>query len=297
MSDNFTPLLTSYDWNAEWQELQRLRRRKDDSAYWDKRAATFTTKDAPNRYVEDFLRLADIKPGETVFDMGCGTGALAVPLGQAGHKVVAADFSQGMLDAMQRNLDAAGVTTVFPKCMSWDDDWAAFGVRTGMVDVAIASRSIATDDLRNSLMRLTDVARRRVCITLSTGSSPRVDERILSAVGLSQVLGRDYLYAFNILADEGLKPQVDYINSTREDTFATPEDAYDDFAKMIRDAGSVGATEAELAAACDRLRGWLEENLEPNPHAGERDSKGVVQGAWHLKQPRIVAWAFIAWEK
>ena len=297
MSDAFKPLLTTYDWNAEWQQLQRLRRHKDDASYWDKRAQTFTTKDAPNRYVEDFLRLADIHPGETVFDMGCGTGALAVPLGKAGHKVVAADFSQGMLDIMQQDLDAAGVRTVFPKRMSWSDDWPAFGVRPGMTDVALASRSIATDDLRDALLRLTDVARRRVCITLATGSSPRVDERILSAVGLSQVLGRDYLYAFNILVNEGIKPEVEYIQSTREDTFATPEDAYEDFSKMIRDAGAVGATDAELAAACERLHGWLDENLEPNPEAGKPDRKGVPQGAWRLKHPRIVTWAFLAWDK
>ena len=101
MHDEFTPLLTTTDWNEEWKELQKVRRHADDAAFWDKRSATFTTKDAPNLYVEKFLEYAEIRPGETVFDMGCGTGALAVPLGEAGHKVVAADFSQGMLDQMQ----------------------------------------------------------------------------------------------------------------------------------------------------------------------------------------------------
>lgn len=172
MHDEFTPLLTATDWSEEWKELQKVRRHADDAAFWDKRSATFTTKDAPNLYVEKFLEYAEIRPGETVFDMGCGTGALAVPLGEAGHKVVAADFSQGMLDQMQARLDAAGVRTVFPKLMSWEDDWPAFGVREGMTDVAIASRSIATADLRDALLRLTEVARRRVCITLATGSSP-----------------------------------------------------------------------------------------------------------------------------
>ena len=172
MHDEFTPLLTATDWNEEWKELQKVRRHADDAAFWDKRSATFTTKDAPNLYVEKFLEYAEIRPGETVFDMGCGTGALAVPFGEAGHKVVAADFSQGMLDQMQARLDAAGVRTVFPKLMSWEDDWPAFGVREGMTDVAIASRSIATADLRDALLRLTEVARRRVCITLASVSWP-----------------------------------------------------------------------------------------------------------------------------
>ena len=295
MHDEFTPLLGSTDWNEEWKELQKLRCHADDASFWDKRSATFTTKDAPNRYVEQFLAYAAIRPGETVFDMGCGTGALAVPLGEAGHKVAAADFSQGMLDQMQVRLDAAGVRTVFPKLMSWEDDWPAFGVRAGMTDVAIASRSIATVDLRDSLLRLSEVARRRVCITLATASSPRVDERILAAAGLPCLIGRDYLYAFNILAAEGIKAEVRYIASTREDTFATPEDAFEKLAAMIDDSSAVQASAAERERARANLREWLAVNLVPNEHAGEPDCKGVAQGAWSLAEPRTVTWAFLAW--
>lgn len=295
MHDEFTPLLTSMDWNEEWKELQKVRRHADDAAFWDKRSATFTTKDAPNLYVEKFLEYAGIRPGETVFDMGCGTGALAVPLGEAGHKVVAADFSQGMLDQMQSRLDEAGVRTVFPKLMSWEDDWPAFGVREGMTDVAVASRSIATADLRDALLRLTEVARRRVCITLATGSSPRVDERILAAVGLPAVLGRDYLYAFNILAAEGVRAEVRYIDSTRDDTFASPEDAYEKLAAMIDDSSAVRASDTERQRARANLREWLTANLVPNESAGAPDRKGIPQLAWCLAEPRTVTWAFLAW--
>lgn len=296
MSDEFAPLLTSTDWNEEWKELQKRRRHADDAAFWDKRSATFTTKDAPNLYVEKFLEYAAIRPGETVFDMGCGTGALAVPLGETGHKVVAADFSQGMLDQMKERLDAQGIRTVFPKLMSWEDDWASFGVREGMTDIALASRSIATGDLRESLLRLTDVARRRVCITLATGSSPRVDERILAAVGLPCVLGRDYLYAFNILANEGLKAEVRYIDSTREDTFASQEEAHQKLSAMIDDSSAVMATGSERERARTRLAAWLDANLVPNDEAGKPDRKGVPQGAWRLCEPRTVTWAFLAWD-
>lgn len=295
--ENFSPLLTSTDWNEEWKALQALRRRPDDAGFWDKRSATFATKDAPSPYVTEFLRLADVRPGETVFDMGCGTGALAVPLGEAGHKVVAADFSQGMLDVMQAELDARGVRTVFPKLMSWSDDWPAFGVRPGMTDVALASRSIATADLRESLLRLTDIARRRVCITLATGASPRVDERILAAVGLPHVLGRDYLYAFNILAAEGIQAEVAYIRSQREDTFADRGEAAEKLGAMIDDASAVAATAEERTRAHGRLEAWLDANLVPNEHAGEPDAKGVPQGTVRLREPRTVTWAFLAWNK
>ena len=297
MTQNFTPLLSTTDWNEEWKRLQIARRKADNSAYWDKRSKTFSTKDAPNAYVDRFLELARIEPGETVFDMGCGTGALSVPLGKRGHKVVAADFSQGMLGQLREALDREGVRTVFPKQMTWADDWPSLGVRPGMVDVALASRSVATADLRDSLLRLTDVARRRVCVTLATGSSPRTDERILNAMGLSSVLGRDYLYAFNILANAGLRPEVSYIDSERTDTFDSLDDAYDAFARMADAA--VGATVGaeERAEAFGRLRRWLEENLVPNERAGQPDKKGLPEKSLRLREPRTVTWAFIAWNK
>ncbi len=293
----FVPLLTTRDWNEEWKQLQQRRRTPDDASYWDKRSATFATKDAPNPYVERFLELAAVRPGETVLDMGCGTGALAIPLAAAGHKVVAADFSQGMLERLQEALYEKQVRGVIPKRMSWSDDWAALGVRPGMVDVCLASRSVATADMKDSLLRLTSAARRRVCITLTTGSSPRLDDRMLAAVGLDRVLGRDHLYAFNILANEGLKPELSYIESERRDTFASFADAQEAFGRMIDDTACVLASSEERARAHRRLDGWLKDNLEKNERAGQPDKKGVPQGALRLREPRIITWAFISWNK
>lgn len=285
MAEPFAPLLASTDWNAEWKALQSARRHADDAAIWDEKAKTYPVNHGSHTdYVERFLELAAIQPGETVLDMGCGTGALATPLAQSGCKVIARDFSRGMLDAMVEDQRSLGVENVDVRQMSWSDDWVSFGLADKSVDVALASRSIVTNDLHASLMKLDRVARRRVCITLPCGPSPKIDERLLVAAGLSRKLGRDFLYAFNMLAQMGINPTVAYIPSSRMEIFGSHEEALDGFSGIVRDAAAHLVTPDEMDAALARLRTWLDENLEC-------DDRG-----WRLSEDGKVTWAFLAWQ-
>ena len=326
-NDTFTPLLTTTDWNEEWMQLQKARQHFDDSRIWDEKAKTFPVKHGSQEgYVEQFLRFADLREGESVLDMGCGTGALATPLAQRGHHVVACDFSRGMLDVMlrdmrelgvngvnvhmmsheddrgayaigenrvdvhvmdpedDRDVRGVGVSRVDVHVMSWEDDWESHGIGENCVDVAFASRSIATHDLQASLLKLHRVARRRACITLPASLSPKSDPDLLAAAGFTNAMGRDFLYAFNILAALGQSPEVSYIPNTRLEVFESFEDALSGLSGIVRDAVKGLANDDELEEIPHRLESWLNDNLVE----GEK--------GFHLKHPRNVTWAFIAWK-
>ena len=204
-------------------------------------------------------------------------------LAMQGCHVVACDFSQGMLDVMIADQDALGVKHVDIKLMSWSDDWDSFGVSAKSVDVAIASRSIATSDLRDSLERLDRVARRRVCVTLPGSSSPRCDDDLLCAAGLEGHVGHDFLYAFNILTQMGIKPEVSYIPNTRIERFDTFDEALEKFSAVALEAARGYATSAQIDAIPANLRAWLEHELIE------------IDGMLQLREPRNVVWAFIDW--
>ena len=296
MTLEFTPELTTKDWNAEWIELQKARRAADDSAHWDERSKTYTKAAIPpTPYAEEFIEYTDALPGESVFDMGCGTGAISIPLAAEGHEVCACDFSEGMLDVLRQEAERFHVQ-VETKLLSWADDWAAHGIGLKSYDVATASRSIATDNLRASLQKLSGVARRRCAVTLPVGSSPRTDEAILSAIGVQPQLGRDYVYAFMILIEMGYRPEVRYIKSVRHDSFDTPEEAYESLSRMVRDACAHMVSGPEVETALANLRSWLSENLVANPDAGKQNQFGEAEKALRLKEPRKVTWAHIAWD-
>lgn len=285
VDEPFISKLTTTDWNEEWKRMQMVRRHADDATIWDEKAKTFPVKHGSQEgYVKEFLQHAQIRNGETVFDMGCGTGALATPLAKAGHRVIACDFSQGMIGKMLEDQRELGITGIDARIMSWADNWEACGIKPKSVDVAIASRSIVTSDLRESLLKLNAVARRRCCITLPCGPSPRTDERLLAAVGVSQQLGRDFLYAFNILASMGINPEVAYIESARMELFDTFDEACDKFTAIVQEACEHLVSEKKQREIPQLLREWLSAHLV-------HDQRG-----WHLSEDRKVTWAFISWK-
>lgn len=294
--DGFTPLLTSTDWNGEWKELQRRRRPPDNAEYWDKRAATFRTKDAPSAYTDQFLDFADICPDETILDMGCGNGALALPLASEGHRVVAADFSRGMLDDLAQKASARNVLNRIELThLSWEDDWGNAGLGGNSVDVALASRSIATADLAASLAKLSTVARRKACVTLAAGPSPHVDPNVLAALGLPAPKSHDYLYAMLVLTQMGYLPELRFIESNRVRTYTDEAEALANITAMIEKFATREADARMIKTALEQLPGWLEDNLVPNEHAGADDGHGGIEKPWRLREPRPVLWAFLSW--
>ena len=284
---------TNHDWAEEYREIQRLRAEPDSSRYWDGRAPSFAVG-AQERgpYVERFLRLAGIREGESVLDMGCGAGTLAVPLGREGHEVIAADFSQGMLAQLAQTLSERGIETVRPVRMSWQDDWHAAGVGSNCVDVAVASRSAVTDDMLESFRKLSDAARRRVCITVPTSSFPRAQDAMVDAMGLACADVREHLYALLIAVQAGFAPELSYIESRHVDTFDSFDEAFAELAR-VADAASSLAGRASSEPAREALRSWLAGNLVDNP---DHDPNAPRAGRLRLRDERIVRWAFISWD-
>lgn len=182
--ENRSELLAA-DWNGEWMRLQAGRRRADDSFEWDKRARHFRPLEtAP--YARDFIKLLALKPGESVLDMGCGAGSIAIPLAQAGHSVIAADFSPAMLGTLDAGIEYYGLEDLItPLELAWDDDWDLVGPVAKAVDVAFASRSVTTTNLKGALAKLDRTARRRCAVTMVANSSPRYDLHVMNAIGAS----------------------------------------------------------------------------------------------------------------
>jgi hypothetical protein len=145
-------------------------------------------------------------------------------------------------------------------------------------------------------MRLNHVASRRVCITLSTGSSPRLSDEILDVLGAKRFRGKDFLYALNILISLNILPEVSYIKSARKDTFDNTDDIFEDYMRVVHEMADNLEIE-DLTKAKEKLRLWIEQHRVINQEAGNPGSSDKPQKKYCLDVVRTAAWAFIAWDK
>ncbi|MGI6031995.1 MAG: class I SAM-dependent methyltransferase [Coriobacteriales bacterium] len=267
------------DWNQMWKEAQELRRRSDDAGYWDKRAPSFAKTAGTSPYARTFLERAKLVEGDTVFDMGCGSGTLALPLARAGYEVYAADFSSVMIEIMMKRAVDEGIEQrIHTINLSWDEDWDARDLP--ICDVAFASRSIATGDMQRSLERLDSRARRRVCVTFAAGESPREDEVLLEVMGRKRTFYPDYVFGMNILWSMGILPDLSYIVSARDDEFES-------FDEAIEKTCTVSQASPEER---ERLVAYAKEHLLLHEH--DDGSQG-----WAFDHVRKTVWAFASWDK
>jgi SAM-dependent methyltransferase len=63
-------------------------------------------------YAREALRLVPVKAGDVVLDVAAGPGTLAVPAAAQASRVVAVDFSPGMLEELVKRAAGAGVTNI-----------------------------------------------------------------------------------------------------------------------------------------------------------------------------------------
>jgi SAM-dependent methyltransferase len=294
--------LTKTDWGREWQALNGAGRTPDSAEFWNQKAVRCRKSghllyNQNDSYVDTFINYANLKAGESVLDIGCGPGALAIPLAKAGHSITAVDFSQKMLAILIKAAHGQGALDITPVLADWRDDWDMKGIEPA--SVAIASRSIAAADLKSAVLKVNDWALRRACISTAACGSPFFDRVLSAELGRHVCQHSSFAYCMNILFSMDLRPELRFIDSPKDEQWSSREAAV---AALRRPVEPLTASEQR------RFVRYLDKHLVEVPATGggsrqdECLSKasvgtGEARRVWKRDYTRIVEWAFIAWDK
>lgn len=277
---------------------------RDSRDYWNQRAATFT-RTATCDYELWLMRLLALDPADTLLDMGCATGTLAVPLARAGHRVHACDFAEAMLAILNQRATQESLP-ITSHLLAWDDDWQAAGLGENSVDVAFASRSLMAADVQPYIRKLDLAARVKAAVVVPGGSLPSADPQLLAHLGRPAAPPRAVESVKRVLADLGRVPVLSTTTTLRPMRFASFEEG---LANLRRLAGPepFSTQEQELfdAYAVEHFKqvpGAMPTKQDWHKPQSERPQKqsaafSGVEAAnhWVLDYDLPVTWKFIGW--
>ena len=280
--------MNKIDWNKMWRDSEDAKEHSDNLEFWNGFAPKFRKKTGKNDlYIDRFYEYMGAKPTDTLFDMGCGSGTLAIPFAQKGHEVFAADFSPEMLKYLKQGAEEAGVADrIHTIELNWNEDWSKRELP--MCDIAFSSRSFITRDMSESLRKLESVARRRICIGAWDYPVSGYDRYVAKAIGYRRPgIGTHYMIMGELL-DRDVLPELRFIYSPfRLAKYASREEAEE----RIRGSFSCLTDEQEA-----KLADYLAEHLIHIDEPGEYQGKDMPE-YWQLDHDDMSTMAFISWEK
>ena len=253
--------------------IQLATREPKQPADWDKKAEQMqaTQFDLQNNYVQDFISRMDFNGAETLLDVGCGGGAIALSAANHFAQVYALDYSQGMLNLLQQRASALHIHHVKPILRAWDDNWDD----VPECDICVSSRSSMVNDLQASLDKLNAKAKKAVYMSM-TVDKDFLDRDMLKFIGRDGVGFPNYIYAVNMLYQQGYRVKVDFLNSGCGMTAPSAVNSEEDFLRTVK--WSIGSDLTDLEIR--KLKDYFAHN----------------QGQT-LVRPAQRNWAFLSWKK
>ena len=231
-------------------------------------------------------------PGDTILDMGCATGTLAVPLARAGHHVHACDFAEAMLTILDQRAAAENLP-ITSHLLAWDEDWSRAGLGKNSVDCAFASRSLMSDNTRSRIAKLDATARVKAAVVVPNSLPPSSDPRLLTYLGRKAKRPSTVPEVMRALRYLGRIPVTATTNTYRPMRFNSFDEARADLRRLARPEPFT-PREQRLFDAYARDH-FVEVPAVQTKSDLPDDHSDSPQTQWVLNYPLPVVWTFIGW--
>lgn len=223
--------VTDTDWLALWEELAiafRETRPPGSSRMVERFRAMESEGPAPADELLDFI-LSRTGAGQTVVDIGAGTGRWTIPLARAVRSVTAVEPTPAMEQMLRDKVAAAGLTNVDFVAATWED------ADVGAHDVVLGAHSIyMSPDFAGFVAKMERCARAACYLEMRLPAADGIVAELTRAVHGRLHDSPNAVVAFNALHALGIEANVLVKGRVRYETSATFEDAVQRATRQLR---------------------------------------------------------------
>jgi SAM-dependent methyltransferase len=259
MAQHAEPLNFAATW-IQFTKVNMHRRATDaaEIAFWRQNAAGYdaSIQRDPESYAETLHAIRGyVQPGDTLLDVGAGSGRFALPLAQSVKQVTALDLSPDMLAILERRTAEKNIPNIQTLRGSWEDT----PVETH--DVVLAAWSLYRQrDILASLQKLIDATRRTLIIVDGDYASRPDDdpphERLKRDIWGEGDPGLcNYLYFAGMLRQCRVRAEVRIVYERMTRTASNVE-------TLAREFAPHDAASSDVAVFADRLVPYVQQTTD-----------------------------------
>ncbi len=245
------------DWTGMWRkslEESSWGQRAGKPEYWDARVDQFEGAIKQSNREAMIMSKLELEQEYMVLDVGAGPGTVAIPLAKIVKGVTAVEPSAGMLARLKENASKENQTNITCINKKWEDTEIGKDIEAEEHDVVIASYSIVMKDIKTTLLKMNDAAKRSVYIFAGAGR-----KKAGSSFWATFHKGKpspDYIYLYNILYQLGIYANVEIMNSNYDMQFRDLDAAVQHYIQHFKGWMDISSGDNE-----EKLRAYLSDNL------------------------------------
>jgi precorrin-6B methylase 2 len=190
--------------------------------YWNRRSKTFHCSCWKSTYDEELISRMDLRPEYSVLDVGCGCGAMAIPLALKVNRVTALDISSIRLEKLLKRAAAVGLTNIIPVNQDWNQ--VRVGREINKHDVVLLSRCVHAR-LSETLQKINQAAKSACYITWRAYRKDEFEDQLAEAMEKNQPLYPDYLIICKTLWRMGIPARMEIFETLDEEKYSNLEEA------------------------------------------------------------------------
>ncbi len=210
--------------------MQRFDHGVQAAEYWDRRSQIFHCAWRDSNYASELMSRMDLQPEYSVLDVGCGCGAMTIPLAAKVKFVTALDISPVRLEKLQQKALSAGLANI----NYLNKDWTQVNIDKDVLqhDIVLLSRSVHVP-LSVTLQKINLAARSACYITWRAERFDQLETQVAEALGKGPPFFPDHSVISSMLSYFGISARSDTFETETEERYTTLPEALKSMARGV----------------------------------------------------------------